>query len=94
VVKGLGLGFYYVKQIVEAHDGTITIQSAPGKGTTFHIKIPTKGGPPESRNSLNSSSKSKTRWSKEKRSWKSYGDKKGCGLHLKDQLPHPSVEDI
>jgi len=45
VIKGLGLGLYYVKQIVEAHGGTITVQSKPGKGTTFHIKIPTDDGP-------------------------------------------------
>jgi two-component system, OmpR family, phosphate regulon sensor histidine kinase PhoR len=44
VVKGLGLGLYYVKQIVEAHGGTITVQSAPGKGTTFYTKIPTNDG--------------------------------------------------
>jgi signal transduction histidine kinase len=45
VIKGLGLGLYYVKQIVEAHGGTITVQSKPGEGTTFHIKIPTEDGP-------------------------------------------------
>lgn len=40
VIKGLGLGLYYVKQIIEAHQGTISIRSTPGKGTTFMIKIP------------------------------------------------------
>jgi len=45
VVKGLGLGLYYVKQIVEAHGGTIMVQSKTGEGTTFHIKIPTDDGP-------------------------------------------------
>jgi two-component system phosphate regulon sensor histidine kinase PhoR len=40
VIKGLGLGLYYVKQIVEAHRGTITLRSTPGKGTTFNIQIP------------------------------------------------------
>jgi two-component system phosphate regulon sensor histidine kinase PhoR len=45
VVRGLGLGLYYVKQIVEAHGGTIAVQSKPGEGTTFHIKIPTDDGP-------------------------------------------------
>jgi two-component system phosphate regulon sensor histidine kinase PhoR len=45
VVRGLGLGLYYVKQIVEAHRGNISVQSKPGEGTTFHIKIPTDDGP-------------------------------------------------
>ena len=45
VVRGLGLGLYYVKQIVEAHGGTILVHSKPGEGTTFHIKIPTDDGP-------------------------------------------------
>jgi two-component system phosphate regulon sensor histidine kinase PhoR len=45
VVRGLGLGLYYVKQIVEAHGGIITVQSKSAEGTTFHIKIPTDDGP-------------------------------------------------
>ncbi len=39
-VKGLGLGLYYTSQIVDAHDGTITVQSEIEKGTTFTILIP------------------------------------------------------
>ena len=45
VIKGLGLGLYYVKQIVEAHRGTITVQSKPGMGAAFEIKIPIDDGP-------------------------------------------------
>lgn len=39
-VKGLGLGLYYTSQIVNAHQGEITVQSELEKGTTFTITIP------------------------------------------------------
>lgn len=39
--QGLGLGLSFVAWIVKAHDGSIEVDSTPGQGTRFHIKLPT-----------------------------------------------------
>lgn len=39
-VKGYGLGLNYVKEVVEAHQGNVAIDSAKGKGTKITISIP------------------------------------------------------
>jgi signal transduction histidine kinase len=37
---GWGLGLFLVKSIIEAHQGTIEVESAQGKGTSFIVKLP------------------------------------------------------
>ena len=38
--EGLGLGLVFTKQVVEAHDGSITVASDPGIGSTFTLTLP------------------------------------------------------
>jgi signal transduction histidine kinase len=37
---GAGLGLAIVKHVIEAHDGQVTVQSAPGSGSTFTVMLP------------------------------------------------------
>ena len=43
-----GLGLTFVKRAVELHNGTISVDSGPGVGTRFVIRIPQDHGPVES----------------------------------------------
>lgn len=40
--KGFGFGLHYVHLVVLAHKGSISVQSEPGKGSTFTLKFPVK----------------------------------------------------
>lgn len=38
--EGLGLGLYSVRKLTELLDGEVAVQSEPGKGTVFTVRIP------------------------------------------------------
>jgi signal transduction histidine kinase len=39
---GTGLGLAIVQRIVQAHDGVVTAESAPGKGTSICMRFPVR----------------------------------------------------
>jgi signal transduction histidine kinase len=43
--RGLGLGLPICDRIVKAHSGRIEVESVPGKGTTFTIRLPINASP-------------------------------------------------
>ena len=40
--KGLGIGMFQSRMIVEMHGGSIRVESEPGKGSTFRVNLPAK----------------------------------------------------
>jgi two-component system sensor histidine kinase HydH len=41
--RGIGLGLAVTRRVVEAHDGTISVQSTPSVGTSFTVTVPAAG---------------------------------------------------
>ena len=44
-IQGTGLGLTIVRSIVELHEGTLTVASVPGEGTTVTVDLPRLAGP-------------------------------------------------
>ena len=47
-IEGYGLGLSIAKRIADLHNGTISAESTPGKGSTFRVKLPVRYEPRKS----------------------------------------------
>lgn len=45
--RGLGIGMVHTRAIVEAHQGRIEVESVPGQGSTFRVRLPIKALQPQ-----------------------------------------------
>ena len=43
-LSAAGLGLYLVEQTAKAHGGRVDFESEPGRGTTFHLRLPIRAG--------------------------------------------------
>ena len=43
---GSGLGLYFARSVIELHQGGITVESQPGAGTRFQVRLPRLADPP------------------------------------------------
>jgi PAS domain S-box-containing protein len=49
---GTGVGLYLVREIVKLHQGAVDVQSLPGQGSVFSVRLPRRIKPPQPRAAL------------------------------------------
>jgi signal transduction histidine kinase len=54
---GTGLGLSMAREVIEAHQGRIRVESAVGEGTTFTLKLPLTGAAPRAASPRNEPAK-------------------------------------
>jgi sensor histidine kinase regulating citrate/malate metabolism len=42
--RGSGVGLALVRHVAEAHGGRVTVESSPGEGSRFTLRLPLAGG--------------------------------------------------
>jgi len=48
-IRGSGIGLAITKHVAEMHGGEVRVESEPGKGSTFTLRIPIRDAPMDSR---------------------------------------------
>jgi len=45
-IPGAGLGLYVVRRLIDAHGGRIEVDSVPGRGAKFYVRLPLQPAQP------------------------------------------------
>ena len=48
-IRGSGIGLAITKHVAEMHGGEVLVESEPGKGSTFTLRIPIRNAPEDSK---------------------------------------------